>query len=138
MRTHSVTVMVRSAHNIATSCISESDSLPVSSECKAQRCCESQSRQLKNEGDKIFPPFAWMDRQNVPLCTAFASACATTKLLPMALHPPFNNPRSALAQYFQKGLSRCACPTKSVPRGRAAPANVACAKYVHKCVQLGK
>jgi len=33
-------------------------SLPVSSECKAQRCYESQSRQLKNEGEKIFPRFA--------------------------------------------------------------------------------
>ena len=27
-------------------------------QCKAQRCYESQSRQLKNEGEKIFPRFA--------------------------------------------------------------------------------
>jgi len=30
-------------------------------QCKAQRCYESQSRQLKNEGEKIFPRFARTD-----------------------------------------------------------------------------
>ena len=42
-------------------------SLPVSSECKAQRCYESQSRQLKNEGEKIFPCFVRTDRCYAPL-----------------------------------------------------------------------
>ena len=33
-------------------------------QCKAQRCYESQSRQLKNEGEKIFPRFARTDRRH--------------------------------------------------------------------------
>ena len=73
-RTHSITVTVRSAHSMASSSTSESDSLPVSSACKAQRWYESQSRRLNNGGE------------NLPLCTAFRSASPNTKLLPTALH----------------------------------------------------
>jgi len=84
-RTHSITVTVRSAHSMASTC--GSDSPPVSSACKAQRWYESQSRRLNNEGEKFFPRFAWTDRRYAPLCTAFRSASPTdTKLLPMALH----------------------------------------------------
>jgi len=39
---------------MASSSTSESDSLPVSSACKAQRWYESQSRQLNNEGENVF------------------------------------------------------------------------------------
>ena len=42
------TVTVRSAHSMASSSTSESDSLPASSACKAQRWYESQSRRLNN------------------------------------------------------------------------------------------
>ena len=42
---------------------------------KAQRCYESQSRQLKNEGEK-----------NFPLHTAFASGRTTQKMLPTGLY----------------------------------------------------
>jgi len=78
---------------------SQSDSLPVSSACK-ESCYESQSRRLKNEGEKIFPRFVQTDQHYVPLCTAIGTASATTKLLPTALHtmstrPPFNISRSA-------------------------------------------
>ena len=43
---------------MASSSTSESDSLPVSSACKAQRWYESQSRRLNNEGENFFPRFA--------------------------------------------------------------------------------
>ena len=59
-------------------------------QCKAQWCYESQSRQLKNRGDKIFPCFVQIDRRYAPLCTAFGSDRITTKLLPT---PPLNIPR---------------------------------------------
>jgi len=49
MRTHSVTVTVRSAHSIAISSTCESDSLPVSNAVQSQS-----SRQLKNEGENFF------------------------------------------------------------------------------------
>ena len=39
---------------MVSSSTSESDSLPVSSACKAQRWYESQSRRLNSEGEKIF------------------------------------------------------------------------------------
>ena len=71
---------------MASSSTSESDSLSVSSACKAQRWYESQSRRLNNEVEKIFPCFARMDRRYAPLCTAFRSASPNTKLLPTALH----------------------------------------------------
>jgi len=48
MRTQCVTVTVRSAHSKAISSTSESDSLPVSN------AVQSQSRQLKNEGENFF------------------------------------------------------------------------------------
>jgi len=75
-------------------------SLPVSSECKAQRCYESQSRQLKNEGEKIFPRFAWTDRRYAPLYTTFASAHSYRSEMDSYgpahyVPPPFNIPRSA-------------------------------------------
>jgi len=83
-RTHSITVTVRSAHSMASSSpTSESDSLPVSSACKAQRWYKNQSRRLNNEGEKIFPRFARTDRRYAPLCTCIANPY--TKLLPTAL-----------------------------------------------------
>ena len=83
---------------MASSSTSESDSLPVSSACKAQRWYESQSRQLNNEGEKNFPRFAQTDRRYAPLRTAFRSASPNTKcfLRPCTVSaPPFNIPRSA-------------------------------------------
>ena len=71
---------------MASSSTSESDSLPVSSACKAQRWHESQSRRLNNEGEKFFMCFAQTDWRYAPLCTAFRSASPNTKLLPTALH----------------------------------------------------
>jgi len=72
---------------MASSSTSESDSLPVTSVCKAQRWYESpESRQLNNEGEKSFLRFARMDRHYTPLGTAFRSASPKTKLLLMALH----------------------------------------------------
>ena len=65
---------------MASSSTSESDSLPVSGACKAQRWYESQSRRLNNEGGKL------TDQHYIPLCTAFRSASPNTKLLPTALH----------------------------------------------------
>ena len=53
-RTHSITVTVRSTHSMASSSTSESDSLPVSSACKAQGWYESQSRRSNKEGEKFF------------------------------------------------------------------------------------
>ena len=73
----------RRAHSMASSSTSESDSLPVSSACKAQRWYESQSRQLNNEGEIFFPRFARTDQHYAPLCTA---ASPNTKLLPTALY----------------------------------------------------
>jgi len=67
MRTQCVTVTVRSAHSKAISSTSERDSLPVSN------AVQSQSRQLKNEGENFFPRFAWSDGQYMPLGTAFGS-----------------------------------------------------------------
>ena len=81
---------------MASSSTSESDSLPVSSACKAQRWYESQSRRLNNEGEKIFPRFARTDRHYAPLCTAFRSASPNTKLLPTALHSISNPPSTFL------------------------------------------
>jgi len=73
---------------MASSSTSESDSLPVSSACKAQRWYESQSRRLNNEGEKFSALRAY-----APLCTAYRSASPNTKLLPTALHsistPPY-------------------------------------------------
>ena len=78
---------------MASSSISESDSLPVSSACEVQRWYESQSRRLNNEGEKILPRFARMDRRYAPLRTAFRSASPKTKLLHTALYsistPPY-------------------------------------------------
>ena len=54
-------------------------------QCKAKRCYESQSRQLKNEGEKIFPRFARTDRQYAPLCKALHRATAH-KWIHTALH----------------------------------------------------
>ena len=85
-RTDSITVTVRNAHSMVSSSTSESDSLPVSSACKAQRWYESQSRRLNNEGEKFFPRFARTNRRYAPLCAAFCSASPNTKLLPTALH----------------------------------------------------
>ena len=52
---------------------------------KVQRCYDSQSRQLKNEGEKFFPRFARTDRRYAPLHTAFAKARTTQKRLPTGL-----------------------------------------------------
>ena len=83
---------------MASSSTSESDSLPVSSACKAQRWYESQTRRLNNEGEKNFPRFARTDRHYTPLCTAFRSASPNTKFFfqqPCTVSaPPFNIPRS--------------------------------------------
>ena len=89
MRTHSIPVTVRSAHSMASSSTYQSDSLPVSSACIAQRCYKSQSRRLKNEGEK----FSW---HYTPLCTAIGTASATTKLLPTALHTMSTPPSTFL------------------------------------------
>ena len=55
-------------------------------QCKAQRCYKSQSRQLKNEGEKIFLHIAQLNQHYAPLSTAFSSGRTTLKLLPTALH----------------------------------------------------
>ena len=81
---------------MASSSTSESDNLPVSSECKAQRWYESQSRRLNNEGEKIFPRFAQMYQHYAPLCTAFRSGSPKTKLLPTALHSTSTPPSTFL------------------------------------------
>jgi len=54
-------------------------------QCKAQRCYESQSRQLKNEGEKIFLRFTRTIAAYAPLHTAFASGRTTQKMLPTGL-----------------------------------------------------
>ena len=46
-------------------------------QCKARRCHESPSRQLKNEGEKKFPRSARTDRRFAPLFTAFGSGRTT-------------------------------------------------------------
>jgi len=57
-------------------------------QCKAQRCYESQSRQLKNEGEKIFSA---CHGQIAATHTASASGCTTQKMLPTGLltQPPY-------------------------------------------------
>ena len=100
-RTDSITVTVRNAHSMVSSSTSESDSLPVSSACKAQRWYESQSRRLNNEGEKIFSALR---------ADAYGSALrASMHCLPHCQsqyeiasygpaqyqHPPFNIPRTA-------------------------------------------
>ena len=95
-RTHSITVTLRSAHSTASSSTSESDSLPVSSACKAQRWYESQSRRLNNEGERFFPRFARTDWRYAPLRTALRSASPKTKLLPTALHSTSTPPSTFL------------------------------------------
>ena len=57
-------------------------SLPVSMQCKPRRCYESQSRQLRNEGENFFRA----SRADRSLTTAFASRRTTTKLFPTCLH----------------------------------------------------
>jgi len=54
-------------------------------QCKAQRFYDSQSRQLKNEGEKFLPRFARTDRRYAPLHTTFASGRTTQKMLPTGL-----------------------------------------------------
>ena len=53
----------------------------VTVQCKARRYYKSPSRQLKNEGEKIFPRLARRDRHYTPLCIAFSSGCTTPKYL---------------------------------------------------------
>jgi len=57
----------------------------VSSAVQSQRCYGSQSRQLKNEGEKIFLHFVQMHQCYAPLFTAFGSCHTTEKLLPTGL-----------------------------------------------------
>ena len=95
-RTHSIAVTVRSAHSMASSSTSESDSLPVSSACKAQRWYESQSRGLNNEGENYFPRFLRTDRHYAPLCTCQSQYKIAFYGPAQYWHPPFNIPRSAL------------------------------------------
>ena len=92
---------------MVSSSTSESDSLPVSSACKAQRWYESQSRQLNNDGEKFIQRFARADRRYAPLCAArlYALPYAVPVpiqncfLLPCTVSaPPFNIPRSAPVQ----------------------------------------
>ena len=59
-------------------------------QCKARRCHESPSWEVKNEGEKIFPRFARTDQRYAPLCTASGSVSYTVP-------PPFINPVSAPA-----------------------------------------
>ena len=54
-------------------------------QCKAQRCYESQSRQLKNECEKNFLCFARTDHPYAPLHTVFTSGRTTQKMLPTGL-----------------------------------------------------
>ena len=61
-------------------------------QCKARRCHESPSWEVKNEGEKIFPRFARTDRRYAPLCTASGSVSYTVP-------PPFINPVSAPVAY---------------------------------------
>jgi len=60
-----------------------------SSQQKPQRCYVSQSRQLKNEGEKNFPRKARTDRRYAPLHTAFATARTTQKMLPTGLRSTY-------------------------------------------------
>jgi len=55
-------------------------------QCKAQRCYESQSRQLKNEGEKFFPRFARTDRR-YPNC--LRRGRTTQKMLPTGLYKQY-------------------------------------------------
>ena len=96
-RTHSITVTVRSAHSMASSSTSESDSVPVSSACKAQRWYERQSRRLDNEGENFFPRFARTDRRYAPLCTSKSIYKIASYGPAQYRHPPFNIPRFAPA-----------------------------------------
>ena len=63
-------------------------------QCKAQRCYESQSRQLKNEGEKNFPC-----RQITAMCLSALSSAVPGSLKKIASyrphypHPTFNIPR---------------------------------------------
>ena len=76
---------------------SESDSLPVSSACKAQRWYESQSRRLNNEGEIFFPRFARTDRHYAPLCTCQSIYKIASYGSAQYRQNPFNIPRSAPA-----------------------------------------
>ena len=82
---------------MASSSTSESDSLPVSSACKAQRWYESQSRRLNNEGEKFFPRFARTDRHYAPLCTHQSQHKIASYGPAQYRHPPVNIHRSAPA-----------------------------------------
>ena len=84
-RTHSITVTVRSAYSMASSRTSESDSLPVSSACKAQRWYESQSRRLNDEVPSAVP---------VSIQNCFLRPC-TVSAPPPPPPLPFNIPKSA-------------------------------------------
>ena len=80
---------------MASSSTFESDSLPVSSACKAQRWYESQSRRLNNEGENFFPRFARTDRRYAPLCTC-QSIYKIASYAPAQYQPPphaFNIPK---------------------------------------------
>jgi len=56
-------------------------------QCKAQRCYESQSRQLKNEGEKIFcTSRTLISTTCLSLCTAFSSAYTAHKWIHTGLH----------------------------------------------------
>jgi len=95
---------------MATSSTSESDSLPVSSECKAQRCYKSQSRQLKNEGDKIFHPLrGWIGKTCL-----YALPLPVPMPLPNCFLPPCTPP-STFPDPPLPGISRRDSPGVLVP-----------------------
>ena len=94
-RTHSITVTVRNAHRMASSNTSENDSLPVSSVCKAQRCYESQSRRLNNEGEKFFRA----SRGRIGATRLYATRLyATPSAVPVPIQNCFLRPCTVSAQ----------------------------------------
>ena len=80
---------VRSAQSMVSSSTSESDNLPVSSACKAQRCYESQSRRLNNEGEKFFRA----SRGRIGATRLYATRLYATRLYatPSAVPVPIQN-----------------------------------------------
>ena len=78
---------------MASSSTSESDSLPVSSACKAQRWYESQSGRLNNnEGEKFFSALR-ASMHCLPHCQSQYEIASYGPA--QYQHPPFNIPRTA-------------------------------------------
>ena len=80
---------------MASSSTSESDSLPVSSACKAQRWYESQSRRLNNEGENFFSALradGWALRASMHCLPQCQSQYKIASYGPAQYqHPPFKH-----------------------------------------------